>query len=75
MPRSSIAKNSEAELPSLHGLKSGDIILEVAGTEVGSAADVRKAVSEAQKSGKHAVLLRVKSEDMTKFVAIPFARA
>jgi serine protease Do len=62
-------------LASEHGLKSGDIILEVAGTKVASAADVRKAVTEAQKSGKHAVLLRVKSDDTTKFVAIPFARA
>jgi len=38
-------------------------------------ADIRKAVSEAQKSGKHAVVLRVKSDDAMKFVAIPFARA
>jgi serine protease Do len=62
-------------LASDHGLKSGDVILEVAGAKVASVADVRKAVSEAQKSGKHAVLLRVKSDDATKFVAIPFARA
>ena len=62
-------------LASDHGLKSGDVILEVAGTKVASVADVRKAVSEAQKSGKHAVVLRVKSDDATKFVAIPFARA
>jgi serine protease Do len=62
-------------LASEHGLKSGDVILEVAGTKVASAADVRKAVGEARKNGKHAVLLRVKSDDTTKFVAIPFARA
>ena len=62
-------------LASDHGLKSGDVILEVAGTKVASVADVRKAVSEAQKSGKHAVVLRVKSDDAMKFVAIPFARA
>ena len=58
-----------------HGLKSGDIILEVGGSKVGSAADVRKAMGEAQKNGKQAVLMRVKSDDKTKFVAIPFARA
>jgi serine protease Do len=62
-------------LASEHGIKNGDIILEAAGTKVASAADVRKAISEAHKSGKHAVLLRVKSDDTTKFVAIPFARA
>jgi serine protease Do len=58
-----------------HGLKSGDIILEVGGSKVASAADVRKAMGEAQKNGKHAVLMRVKSDNTTKFVAIPFARA
>ena len=62
-------------LASEQGLKSGDVILEVGGTKVATAADVRKAVGEAQKNGKHAVLMRVKSDDTTKFVAIPFARA
>ena len=58
-----------------HGLKSGDVILEVGGTKVATAADMRKALGEAQKNGKHAVLMRVKSDNTTKFVAIPFARA
>jgi serine protease Do len=62
-------------LASEHGLKSGDVILEVSGTKVATAADVRNAVGEAQKNGKHAVLMRVKSDDTMKFVAIPFARA
>jgi serine protease Do len=58
-----------------HGLKSGDVILEVGGSKVASPEDMRKALGEAQKNGKHAVLMRVKSDDKTKFVAIPFARA
>ena len=58
-----------------HGLKSGDVILEVGGSRVTSPEDVCKAIGEAQKNGKHAVLMRVKSDDKTKFVAIPFARA
>jgi serine protease Do len=58
-----------------HGLKSGDIILEVGGSKVATAEDVRKAMGEAQKNGKHAVLMRVKSDNTTKFVAIPFAHA
>ena len=62
-------------LASEQGLKSGDVILEVGGTKVATAADVRKAVGEAQKNGKHAVLMRVKSDDTMKFVAIPIARA
>ena len=61
-------------LASEHGLKSGDVILEVGGTKVASAEDVRKAVGDAQKNGKHAVLMRVKSDDAMKFVAIPIAR-
>jgi serine protease Do len=58
-----------------HGLKSGDIILEVGGSKVATAKDIRKAMGDAQKNGKHAVLMRVKSDNATKFVAIPFARA
>ena len=58
-----------------HGLKSGDVILEVGGSKVATAADMRKALGEAQKNGKHAVLMRVKSDNTTKFVAIPFAGA
>ena len=62
-------------LASEHGLKSGDVILEVGGTKVATGADVRKAVGDAQKNGKHAVIMRVKSHDTMKFVAIPIARA
>ena len=58
-----------------HGLKSGDLILEVGGSKVATAADMRKALGEAQKNGKHAVLMRVKSDNTTKFVAVPFAGA
>jgi serine protease Do len=58
-----------------HGLKSGDIILEVGGSKVATAEDIRKAMGDAQKNGKRAVLMRVKSDNATKFVAIPFARA
>ena len=57
------------------GLKTGDVILEVGGSKVATASDVRNAIGEAQKNGKRAVLMRVKSDNTTKFVAIPFARA
>ena len=62
-------------IASEHGLKSGDVILEVGGSKVATPEDVRKAMDEAQNNGKHAVLMRVKSDSTTKFVAIPFARA
>ena len=62
-------------IASEHGLKSGDVILEVGGSKVATPEDVRKTMGEAQKNGKHAVLMRVRSDSTTKFVAIPFARA
>ncbi|MCB1380746.1 MAG: Do family serine endopeptidase [Alphaproteobacteria bacterium] len=50
------------------GLKAGDIILEVAGTEVHDPSDVRAAIA---KSGKKRVLMLVKSGDGQRFVAMP----
>jgi serine protease Do len=53
------------------GLKTGDVILDVGGKAVASAADVRKALTEAKAQGKHDILMRVKSADATRFVAVP----
>jgi len=58
-----------------HGLKTGDVIMEVAGKKVGHPNDVRDAVAGAKKAGKHTVLLRVKSGEGTKFVAIRLGTA
>jgi serine protease Do len=58
-----------------HGFQTGDVILEVGGKKVANPADVRKALSEARKDGKHTVLMRVKSGDGTKFVALRLGRA
>ncbi len=57
------------------GFKTGDVILEVGGKKVANPADVRSALNEAQKGGKRTVLLRVKSGDGTKFVALRLGRA
>jgi serine protease Do len=57
------------------GFKTGDVILDVAGKPVSNAADVRNALSAAKSEGKRTVLLRVKSGEATKFVAIPVTRA
>jgi serine protease Do len=62
-------------LASEHGFKIGDIILEVGGKKVAAPADVRSAISDAQKDRKRTVLMRLKSDEVTKFVAIPIARA
>ena len=58
-----------------HGFKTGDVILEVAGKKVTSPSDVRDALSEVHKDGKRSVLLRVKSGEGTKFVALRLGRA
>src|SRR4051794_5041260 len=58
-----------------HGLKTGDVITEVAGKKVGHPNDVRDAVAGAKKAGKHTVLLRVKSGEGTKFVALRLGTA
>ena len=54
-----------------HGLKSGDVILDVGGKSVSSAGELRGALSDAKSGGKHDVLIRVKSADNTHFVAMP----
>jgi serine protease Do len=62
-------------LASEHGFKAGDVILDVGGKKVTSPADVRNAIIDAHKNGKRTVLMRLKSDDTMKFVAIPIARA
>ncbi|RAI39487.1 Do family serine endopeptidase [Rhodoplanes roseus] len=55
-------------------LKTGDVILDVGGATVTSPADVRKALTEAQTGGKKTVLMRVKSGQNTRFVAVPLGK-
>jgi serine protease Do len=57
------------------GFKTGDVILDVGGKTVANAADVRKALNEAQTAGKKTVLMRVKRADATRFIALPLANA
>ena len=56
------------------GFKNGDVILDVAGKAVSSPADVRKGLDDARGDGKKNVLMRVKSGEGTRFVAIPLSR-
>jgi serine protease Do len=51
--------------------KTGDVILDVGGAAVSSPGDVRKAISTARADGKHTVLMRVKSGQGVRFVAVP----
>ena len=57
------------------GFKAGDVILDVAGKTVATPAEVRKALADARADGKRSVLMRVKSERGTRFVAVPLGRA
>jgi serine protease Do len=57
-----------------HGLKTGDVILNVGGKMVANIGDVRSALKEANANGKHSVLLQVKTADATRFVAVPLAK-
>lgn len=57
------------------GLQPGDVILSVGDAEVGAPSDVESAVESAKEEGLKAVLLRVKSGEQTRFVALTFARA
>jgi serine protease Do len=58
-----------------HGFQVGDVILEVGGKAVTTPAEVRKSLAEARSEGKHTVLFRVKSNEGTKFVALPLGNA
>jgi serine protease Do len=57
------------------GFKTGDVILDIGGESVNAPADVRRAIQDAKAGGKHTVLMRVKSEQGTHFVAVPLGNA
>jgi len=57
-----------------HGFSTGDVILEVAGKAVSTPADVRNSIASVRSAGKHSVLMRVKTGDNTRFVALPMGR-
>lgn len=56
------------------GIVPGDVIVSVNSTEVSGAADVEKAVEEASKAGRKAVLFQISREDANRFVALPIQR-
>jgi serine protease Do len=53
------------------GVELGDIILEVSGKAVQTPDDIRSALDEARGAGRHAALMRVKSGEAVRFVAVP----
>jgi serine protease Do len=57
------------------GIKTGDVILEVGGKQVEQPGEVKKALADARKDGKRTVLMRIKSGQGMRFVALPLGRA
>jgi len=57
------------------GFKTGDVILDVGGKVVNAPADVRRALADAKSGGRRTVLMRVKSEQGTRYVALPLGDA
>lgn len=57
------------------GVRTGDVILDVGGKAVTNVADVRKALSDARTAGKSTVLLRLKTAEATRFIALPIKKA
>jgi serine protease Do len=57
------------------GIKSGDVILEIGGQAIKSPEDVSRAVKEATKLGRKAVLMRVKSGGEPRFVAVQLKKS
>jgi serine protease Do len=57
-----------------HGFRTGDIILDVGGKAVANADDIRSALDAARSQGRHDVLMRVKTADAMRFVALPIGQ-
>ena len=71
-----VVTNVESDGPAAErGFKTSDIILDIGGSRVSSPADVRKALGDAKSAGKRTVLMRVKSGEATRFVALPIGNA
>ena len=53
------------------GVRQGDVIVEAAGRPINSQGDLTSAIDAARQDGRKSVLLRLKSADGMKFVAVP----
>ena len=70
-----IAEVDPASRAAEKGLRSGDVILEVAGEKVNSPSDFGKAIARAREKGRKAVLLLVRSRNGDqRFVALPLKK-
>lgn len=56
------------------GIKEGDVLLEIGGKSISTAADARDAINAARADNKNSVLVRVRSSEGARFVAVPLGR-
>lgn len=56
------------------GIQPGDVITAVNSMEINGTDDVSKAMTEAVKSGRKAVLMQITRDDTNRFVALPVAK-
>lgn len=56
------------------GLQAGDVITNVNSKAVAGGADIEKAMEDAAKAGRKAVLVQVSREDVSRFVTLPVAK-
>ena len=57
------------------GVTAGDVILEVAGKAVSSPREVKDEIQNAKKDGKKAIVMLLKTQDASRFVAFEFPKA
>jgi serine protease Do len=53
------------------GMEPGDIILEVSGRPVATPAEIQEAIGQARRENKAALLMRLRSGESTRFLALP----
>jgi serine protease Do len=66
-----VAEVEPASPAARQGLREGDLIVEAAGRPVTRPADVAEALREARRGERRTVLLRVRTGESTRFVALP----
>jgi serine protease Do len=70
-----IAKVEPNSAAADRGVKKGDVILEVAGKSVAKPGDVGEALEAARSDKKSSVLMRLRSGDASRYVALPLANS
>ena len=70
-----IAKVEPKSAAADRGVKKGDVILEVAGKNIAKPGDVADALEAARSDKKSSVLMRLRSGDASRYVALPLANS